>query len=131
MCGFEQEAALLEKMSPQAHISSAQQPIILLCVSLLHHLRRKNLIMSLNFHSFVRGFDRSNHFVSLQALHFCKAYLLHEHCFVVMRCQHWKIPFYSQQVVKRKRVNVDINGFSMTALLWCSLFTGKKAKRDI
>lgn len=34
--------------------------------------------------------------------------MLHKHSFVVMWCQHWKIPFYSQQVVRRQQVCLDV-----------------------
>lgn len=42
--------------------------------------------------------------------------MLHKHSFVVMWCQHWKIPFYAQQVVKRQQVCLDVPS---TLLLCC------------
>lgn len=56
--------------------------------------------MSLDFHSFDKGYGRSDHLASLQAQHFCKAYMLHKRCCVWSGANTGKYHFYSQQVVK-------------------------------
>lgn len=95
-----------ENVTSSTHRLGAAADHLTLSVSLTPTYVGKSDHVS-DFHSFVKSFDRSNHCVSLQALHFCKAYMLHKHTYVVMWCEHWKIPFYSQQVVRRERVHLD------------------------
>lgn len=100
MCGFEQEATLLGKMSPQAH---THQTIILLsvCVSYTTYVGKSDHVSQV-FHGSVKSFDRSNRFVSLHALQICKhTYCTYiAHCDVVPTGKH----HFNNKWSKRKRV---------------------------
>lgn len=52
--------------------------------------------------------------------------MLHKYSFVVMWCQQWKIPFTQDKWSK------TANAFGHTTpLLWCSMFAGKKTKKEL
>lgn len=98
-----------------------------LCVSHTTYVGKSDHVKT--FHSFVKGFDRSNHWVSLQALHLCKAYMLHKHSVAVMWCQYWKIPFNSQQVVKESAC-IWIDMPSIAPLCCGVIYVQKKNERN-
>lgn len=108
-CGFEQETALLEKMSPRAHSSRSSYFV---CLSYTTYVGKSDHVSRLS-QLRQRLIRSSRVFIGcafLQGAHVAQT-------FVLKRCQLWKILIQSQQVVKRRQVHGDLHAVSAAALL--------------
>lgn len=53
--------------------------------------------------------------------------MLHKHSLIVMWCHQWKLTVLYTGGLKKKKMMLSL-AITITVLLWCSLFTGKKKR---